>query len=284
MLIGQAARQFSAERLAGFKEVAEADGAKVRTIEISGYLPAELWSPASYLDALWEQIGAEIEALPTRSAIFGANDWVVWPVLRLLEERLQGRATATAVLGVDDTHECLWDPRLTAGLSSVIPGFHRMGREALAALMEREGDRAAVAQVRVRIPPEGVAARASTAGPACDDPQTVRIARLFWSSLRKGTMISIEEMARRHGMTRRSLERKFIHYYGYSAREYVVRLRMEFACELLRETTLSVSEIAERCGFSAAPAFSAAFRKHMGRTPREFRAEGVNKNARNPTA
>lgn len=61
--------------------------------------------------------------------------------------------------------------------------------------------------------------------------------------------------------------------YGCGIAEYVRRLRIERAKELLREKQdLSVSDVAEECGFADANYFITVFRRIAGITPRKFRA------------
>ncbi len=52
---------------------------------------------------------------------------------------------------------------------------------------------------------------------------------------------------------------------------YLIRIRVENACELLKRADLKVSAIANRVGFSSPQRFNAAFRKQMGMTPMEYR-------------
>jgi AraC family transcriptional regulator len=58
---------------------------------------------------------------------------------------------------------------------------------------------------------------------------------------------------------------------GESPHRYLTRLRMERARQLLTGSTLSVAQIAERCGFAGPGAFSAAFLSHTGVRPSAYR-------------
>ena len=58
---------------------------------------------------------------------------------------------------------------------------------------------------------------------------------------------------------------------GSSYTEYIFRVKMLCAQELLEETDLPVGEIAARCGFSDVSYFSMRFRQFCGMTPREYR-------------
>ena len=58
---------------------------------------------------------------------------------------------------------------------------------------------------------------------------------------------------------------------GVSPYAYYVRLRMENACGLLSDTTLSIGEIAHRCGYEDALYFTQVFRRQMGLPPTAYR-------------
>ena len=53
--------------------------------------------------------------------------------------------------------------------------------------------------------------------------------------------------------------------------EYVFQERMKLAAQMLEQTSLSVTEIALRVGFSNFPYFSTQFKKYSGLTPVEYR-------------
>ena len=55
--------------------------------------------------------------------------------------------------------------------------------------------------------------------------------------------------------------------------EYLTRVRMEKAMELLRDPTIKIQDIAERTGYSNQRYFSVCFKKHFGKTPTEFRSD-----------
>lgn len=60
---------------------------------------------------------------------------------------------------------------------------------------------------------------------------------------------------------------------GYAPIEFFIRLRMQRACELLRETTLSVKEIAAVLGYSDAFYFSRIFKSVNGVAPSYYRLQ-----------
>lgn len=71
--------------------------------------------------------------------------------------------------------------------------------------------------------------------------------------------------------SRSYLSRVFHKETGFTIPEYINKIRMENAMELLRETTLPLREIATSVGIHDSFYFSKLFKKYTGRTPREFR-------------
>ena len=64
----------------------------------------------------------------------------------------------------------------------------------------------------------------------------------------------------------------FKQQYGVTPLVYRNRLRVEAARRMLRQTKLSVTEIAGNCGFSSLAPFYAAFRRETGTAPQQYRA------------
>ncbi|SFS21336.1 helix-turn-helix transcriptional regulator [Yoonia litorea] len=60
---------------------------------------------------------------------------------------------------------------------------------------------------------------------------------------------------------------------GFTPSEYINRIRIEHAAQLLRSTETPVDEIIEGCGFENVSYFYRLFRKQIGMTPREYRVE-----------
>ena len=59
---------------------------------------------------------------------------------------------------------------------------------------------------------------------------------------------------------------------GMSLTNYVIELRMKYACELLSYSTLSILEISQKCGYHYESFFSRQFKERFGVSPNEFRA------------
>lgn len=58
---------------------------------------------------------------------------------------------------------------------------------------------------------------------------------------------------------------------GYAPHEYLLRIRMQQAKQMLADTNLTIEQIAEQCGFSSSTHFIRAFKKRTLVTPMMFR-------------
>jgi AraC family transcriptional regulator, regulatory protein of adaptative response / methylphosphotriester-DNA alkyltransferase methyltransferase len=80
-----------------------------------------------------------------------------------------------------------------------------------------------------------------------------------------------DQVARRVATSRRQLQRVFAEVGGITFSEYLTRVRLERAADLLREDPRTVPQIARAVGFRSASAFSVAFRRHHGVPPGAIR-------------
>ncbi len=81
----------------------------------------------------------------------------------------------------------------------------------------------------------------------------------------------LEELLKISHMSRSNLMRVFRKATGQPPIEYLVRLRIQKAMDLLRNTDLSITEIALEIGFNDSNYFSRQFRKTTGMPPRAYR-------------
>jgi AraC-like DNA-binding protein/mannose-6-phosphate isomerase-like protein (cupin superfamily) len=81
----------------------------------------------------------------------------------------------------------------------------------------------------------------------------------------------LEELQRIAHMSRSSLMRVFRKATGQTPIEYLTRLRIQKALELLRTTDLNMTEIAFRTGFTDSNYFSRQFKKVQHQSPTQYR-------------
>ena len=85
------------------------------------------------------------------------------------------------------------------------------------------------------------------------------------------TGINVNELAEMLRVSRITLWRAFREVTGKTAHEWIVNARIERACEFLRQTNLTLGEIAHACGFKQSKYFMRCFKNAMGSTPGEWR-------------
>ncbi|HEV8246109.1 MAG TPA: AraC family transcriptional regulator, partial [Polyangiaceae bacterium] len=86
------------------------------------------------------------------------------------------------------------------------------------------------------------------------------------------TAPQVEALAQRAGYTPDHFSRVFRAVIGLSPKQFMVEARLNRARQLLLESTLSVSQIANELGYEDVFFFSRQFKKRTGRTPTQFRS------------
>ncbi len=87
--------------------------------------------------------------------------------------------------------------------------------------------------------------------------------------------VSRASLAALCGVTLRQLERLFAKRLGATIADTYMAIRLDHAAQLLRATSLPVTEIALSCGFSGSSHFSRAFKQRFGSPPGKARVKGA---------
>ncbi len=83
--------------------------------------------------------------------------------------------------------------------------------------------------------------------------------------------LSLEDIASFANMSKGYLCRQFTSFVHRTPFEYLIDVRIDKSCEYLKNTNLSIGEIATRCGFNSFSYFSKVFREKMGCSPKDYR-------------
>jgi len=86
--------------------------------------------------------------------------------------------------------------------------------------------------------------------------------------------LDAESIARRFRISREHLSRTFREQTGSTLHDYITRVRLRMAVDLLLQTRLTAKEIAAGCGYTEYSALYRAFRKRLGLSPEELREKG----------
>ncbi len=66
--------------------------------------------------------------------------------------------------------------------------------------------------------------------------------------------------------------------YRMTFKEYLLNLRIGYACKLLTEASMNISQIAYNCGFENMSNFNRYFKKLKGMTPSDFQLKANDSN------
>ena len=87
--------------------------------------------------------------------------------------------------------------------------------------------------------------------------------------------LGVEHLADELFLSRSKLYRKIKALTGDTATEFIRKIRLEKAKELLEKTDLTVSEIGYKVGFSSPSYFTKCFKNHFGKIPKEIRFQKI---------
>ena len=224
---------------------------------------AEGFNPQREMTALIEWL----QRLPRPVAIMGCYDFKAQQILDACRQMKIAVPEEVAVLGVDDDRLIceLSEPTL----SSIIPDTQRTGYEA-AEMLDRMMDGDIVTDDEPLITqPLGIQVRESTDSFAVED-EDVAIA-LRYIRRHASENIRVADILKEVPLSRRALEHRFKKLLGVTPHEEIQRVRMKRIKELLRDTSLSVHEIARRTGFEYDEYMAAAFKRETGLSPSAYR-------------
>ncbi|MEL6110494.1 MAG: XylR family transcriptional regulator [Planctomycetota bacterium] len=257
---------WSAQRRTGFLAGLKDRG--VHSPETQVHLHESDWANATHIG--WQRTQDEIvdwvRGLPRPVGIFACNDFRGQHVLEACKTARLSVPDEAAVLGVDNDHVVcdFCDPPL----SSIIPAAERIGYEAavmLDQLMRGETPKT----LHKEIAPLGIAERLSTDVMAIDDEDVAAAIQMIRLRACEGLTVShiLEEVP----IARSSLERRFRQYLGRSPQAEIRRVQIKRACQLLRDTDLSLVKISQLTGFKHSEYFSVVFKREVKQTPGRYR-------------
>lgn len=171
-----------------------------------------------------------------------------------------------AVVGVDDDRmvsELANPPLSSVALNSEQGGYQ--AAELLAGLMSGRIKKRQL----ILVEPSQVVTRASTDVVAVQDREIAKAVIFIRENARRP--IGVQDVVKHAVTSRRALEIRFHRCLGRSIRDEIERIRLRWAKQLLTETDLSLSKIAECSGFSSRSYLGTVFHRETGLTLMEYR-------------
>ena len=255
-------RYWSNERGEGFRKTVEAAGG---TVHVYGGTTAE-----ERKDWALEQprVEAWLKSLPKPVGLFAAMDGRARQVLDACLDAGIAVPEEVSVLGVDD------DPFICEAtfptLSSIQHNSEHMGylmAEHLDQLMRGKRLRRQIHWIK----PTRVESRRSTNASAITDAQVAEACEFIWHEAGHRS-ISVPDVVKVFGSSRRYAENRFKTVVGRTIMEEIRRVKLERVCALLAETNLSIGEITHQCDFARESHLAFLFRKQYDMTMSQYRA------------
>jgi LacI family transcriptional regulator len=209
-----------------------------------------------------------VSELPRPVGLLAANDRYAWHALDACRSANLRIPDDIAILGVDNDELMVEMARPT--LSSIeLPGF-AIGVAAANLLLRLMSGESVAPEPQI-LAPEAVISRASTDVLRIDDDAVVDAIRFIRASASRP--VSVDDVLDAVPLSRRNLERRFRTATGRSLLEEIRRVHIDRAKRLLRETSLSMPDVARESGFQSAVRFSTVFGDVVGVPPTIFRQQ-----------
>lgn len=208
-----------------------------------------------------------LEALPKPVGIL---TWGATSARNILNACLEGGIMvpeqAAVLAGDDDDLLC---ETTTPPLSAIVTPAEQIGYEA-ARLLHGMMDGNPPPRSSVLLRADEIHARGSTDTLAIHDQAVVKAVRHIREHIQDASL-QVSDLAALAGISRRALERRFHKVFGYGPAHEIHSTRCQLVRKLLRETDLSIADLASRAGFGSQEYMIRVFKKESGITPLKYR-------------
>lgn len=175
-----------------------------------------------------------------------------------------------AVVGVDND-EFICDLS-SPPLSSIVLSVEKAGYEA-AELLDKMMAAEQIARPEIYIRPTHVVTRQSTDILSIEDTDVAEAVSFIRQHAKMP--IQVASVVEAVSLSRRVLEKRFRRALGHSIHAEIRRVRTELIVQMLAETEMPISEIADALGFPSVAHVSRYFRKEKGMSPLKYRRQYV---------
>lgn len=207
-----------------------------------------------------------LQALPKPVGLMACNDVCGREVLQACAAGTLRVPDDVAVVGVDNDE--MMCELSSPALSSVELGTEAAGYAA-AALLDRLMRKEAAAGERIVVEPRRVLARGSSDVIALEDALVAAALRFMREHAKE--RLDVGDVVRSLGVSRRTLERRFLAALGRGISSEIARYHLQRAERLLLETKLPTYQVAAEAGYGSVKSLRRAFLRYTGHTPERFR-------------
>jgi LacI family transcriptional regulator len=246
----------------GFTETLKEAGFSCEQIELSGPKVSPVDTAAQRF------IVRQLRQLEYPLGIFAAHDNSGCLVLEACRRRHIEVPYQVSVLGVGN-FELLCET-CRPPMSSIPQRARQIGYEA-ANLLDQIVKGKAKPDTRILMPPGELVPRRSTDFLAIDDSVVCEALRFIRGNFLYP--ITVEDVAGKVTVSRRTLDKRFIDSMGHSPAREISLMRIRRAQELLANAKEQIVVVATRSGFASLSSFNSVFREATGLTPSEYRRQ-----------
>lgn len=249
--------KWASERELAFRHLVEADG-----------MEGIVFRGASTSAASWPRAQQEmvdwLRSLPAPVGVIAVTDARARQLLQACSAADIPVPEQLAVVGIDNDPMARLLSRIP--LTSVIQGAEEMGAVAAKVLhdMLRGGDHSAT---RILVPPVGVNVQGTSLYRPVQSPHVMRAQHYIRQYACQG--IKTEQVIEYVGISRSSLEEHFKRELKQTIHQAILEHKLSVARGMLSDTSIALTEVAARSGFTSLQYMYAVFRREYGCTPRE---------------
>lgn len=253
---------WSRERAEGFEAKIQSLGYKVHYFEHRKSRSTDLWYFKSNSLSKW------LLSLPKPIALMTCDDNQGLHITEACKQNKIRIPEEVAVLGVDnDEMLCeLSDPPLSSiGLDIEKGGYDT------AKLMEHMIENGHDDHYDIFVKPTQIITRQSTDIYATNDDHIASTLKYIHKNIEKN--LQVDEVVKQVPLSRRTLEKRFLHITGYPIYKYIFNLRIEKFTQKLLETDQTIFEIAMDLGLTDSKNIARQFKQLKGYNPIEYRKQ-----------
>lgn len=208
-----------------------------------------------------------LHTLPPHTGIIAVTDARARHILQACEYLDIAVPEKICIIGIDNEELTRYLSRVA--LSSVAQGTRQMGYQAAKLLHQLLSGHPPESPRRILVPPLRVVARQSTDFRSLSDPSVIQAMHFIRHHACRG--IKVDQVLDAVGISRSNLEKRFKEETGLTLHGMIHREKHERARSLLNETSQSIAEISQICGYPSLQYFYSVFKKEYGMTPKEYR-------------
>jgi LacI family transcriptional regulator len=207
-----------------------------------------------------------VKSLPKPIGIMAAYDRLGLQLLEACRDAGIPVPESVAVLGVDNDE--LICELSTPALTSIIPNTRQTGYEA-AQTLDRMMNGEIISKLEHSYEPLGIQVRQSTDVLATNDEIIAGALHFIRNNACSG--IGVNDVLATTPLSRRAFEKRFQKAIGKTPHAEILAAKLNFVKRLLKDTELSLEEIANRSGFTHPEYLSVAFKRETSVSPSEYR-------------